>query len=185
MKMRLFKYLILTLCALFSFSRMVPAQTQLPPLPVDSRIQKGTLGCGVTYYMVTDPSVKGYADVAIVQRDEPLSAAKRTTLSSSYLRRMSIAPGPEGYLSDTDGSTVYRFCHVPFYRPEALDSTLLYTFGLVARSKAQQAVIVSGDIDAPELKKKLDVFSMLVPRMLCGSRHRPPSCSSIRTAAPA
>ena len=173
MKMRLFKYLILTLCALFSFSRMVPAQTQLPPLPVDSRIQKGTLGCGVTYYMVTDPSVKGYADVAIVQRDEPLSAAKRTTLSSSYLRRMSIAPGPEGYLSDTDGSTVYRFCHVPFYRPEALDSTLLYTFGLVARSKAQQAVIVSGDIDAPELKKKLDVFSMLVPRMLVKSNHQP------------
>ena len=140
---------------------------------MDSRIQKGTLGCGVTYYMVTDPTVKGYADVAIVQRDEPLSEAKRGTLSSSYLRRMSIAPGPEGYLSDTDGSTVYRFCHVPFYRAEALDSTLLYTFGLVAQSKAQQAVIVSGDIDAPELKKKLDIFSMLVPQMLVKSNHQP------------
>ena len=76
MKTRQYKYLILTLCALLSFSRIVPAQTQLPPLPIDSRIQKGTLGCGVTYYMVTDPTVKGYADVAIVQRDEPLSEAK-------------------------------------------------------------------------------------------------------------
>ena len=173
MKIRQFKYLILTLGALCSFSRMMPAQTQLPPLPMDSRIQKGTLGSGVTYYMVTDPTVKGYADVAIVQRDEPLSAAKRSTLSSTYLGRLGIAPGPDGYLSDADGSTVYRFCRVPFYRPEALDSTLLYTFGLVAQSKAQQAVIVSGDIDAPELKKKLDIFSMLVPRMLVNSNHQP------------
>ena len=173
MKTRQYKYLILTLCALLSFSRIVPAQTQLPPLPIDSRIQKGTLGCGVTYYMVTDPTVKGYADVAIVQRDEPLSEAKRSTLRSSLLSRLSIAPGPDGYLSDTDGSTVYRFCQVPFYRPEALDSTLLYTFGLVAQSKAQQAVIVSGDIDAVELKKKLDIFSMLVPRMLVKTNHQP------------
>ncbi len=173
MKIRQFKYLILTLCTLFSFSIIVPAQTQLPSLPVDSRIQKGTLGCGVTYYMVTDPTVKGYADVAIVQRDEPLSAAKRNTLRSSLLSRLSIAPGPEGYLSDADGSTIYRFSNVPFYRPEALDSTLLFTFGLVAQSKAQQAVIVSGDIDAVELKKKLDIFSMLVPRMLVKTNHQP------------
>lgn len=173
MKIRPYKYLILTLCALLLFSRIVPAQTQLPPLPMDSRIQKGTLGCGVSYYMVTDPTVKGYADVAIVQRDEPLSAAKRSTLHSRILSRLSIAPGPEGYLSDIDGSTVYRFCHVPFYRTEALDSTLLYTFSLVAQSKAQQAVIVSGDIDAPELKKKLDIFSMLVPRMLVKTNHQP------------
>lgn len=173
MKILPYKYLVLTLCALLSFSRMVPAQTQLPPLPMDSRIQKGTLGCGVSYYMVTDPTVKGYADVAIVQRDEPLSAAKRSTLSSRILSRLSIAPGPEGYLSDVDGSTVYHFCHVPFYRAEALDSTLLYTFSLVAQSKAQQAVIVSGDIDAPELKKKLDIFSMLVPRMLVKTNHQP------------
>ena len=173
MKFHPYKYLILTLCALLSFSRIVLAQTQLPPLPIDPRIQKGTLGCGVTYYMVTDPTVKGYADVAIVQRDEPLSAAKRNTLRCSLLSRLSIAPGPEGYLSDTDGSTVYRFCRVPFYRAEALDSTLLYTFGLVAQSKAQQAVIVSGDIDAVELKKKLDIFSMLVPRMLVKTNHQP------------
>ena len=79
-----FTYLVLTLWALLFFSRMVPAQSpQLPSLPVDSRIQRGTLGSGVTYYMVTDPSVKGYADVAIVQRDEPLSAAKREGLESS------------------------------------------------------------------------------------------------------
>ena len=169
-----FTYLVLSLWALLFFSRIVPAQPpQLPPLPVDSRIQRGTLGSGVTYYMVTDPSVKGYADIAIVQRDEPLSAAKREGLESAFFSRMAIAPGPEGFLTDVDGSTVYRFNRVPFYRPEVLDSTLLYSFSLVAKSKAQQAVIVSGDIDAPELKKKMDIFSMLVPRMLVKENHRP------------
>jgi len=167
------KYLFLTISALCSFSRIVPAQTQLPSLPVDSRIQKGTLGSGVTFYMVTNPSEKGYADIAIVQRDEPLSAAKREGLKSAFLGRMEIAPGPDGFLSDVDGSTVYRFGRVPFYRPDVLDSTMLYTFALVAQSKAQQAVIVSGDIDAPELRKKMDIFSMLVPRMLVKENHRP------------
>ena len=173
MNVRRLKYLVLSISALLSFSRIVPAQPQLPPLPTDSRIQRGTLGSGVTFYMVTDPSVKGYADVAIVQRNEPLSAAKREGIHSGFLGRMAIAPGPEGFLSDVDGSTVYRFGRVPFYRPEALDSTLLYTFALVAQSKAEQAVIVSGDIDAPELKKKMDIFSMLVPRMLVKENHQP------------
>lgn len=173
MRFTLFKYLFLTVSSLLLSSRMMPAQTTLPALPMDSRIQKGTLGSGITYYMVTDPAVKGYAQVAIVQRDEPLSSAKRETLDAGFLSRMSIAPGPEGYLSDVDGSTIYHFNHVPFYRPEVLDSTLLYSFALVARSKAEQAVIVSGDIDAPELKKKMDIFSMMVPRMLVKENHRP------------
>lgn len=148
-------------------------RAQLPPLPVDSRIQKGTLPCGVSYYMVTNPLEKGYADVAIVQRDEPLSAAKREGLQSAFLGRMGITPGEEGFLSDVDGSTVFRFNHIPFYKSEVLDSTLLFTFAQVAASKAQQAVIVSGDIDVVELKKKLDIFSMMVPRMLVKEHHRP------------
>lgn len=167
------KYLLVSVSALLFISRTVPAQPALAPLPADSRIQKGTLGSGVTYYMVTNPSAKGYAHIAIVQRDEPLSSDKRDGLDAAFLSRMGIRPGPEGFLSDRDGSTIYNFNDVPFYRPEVLDSTLLYTFARVAESKAQQAVIVSGDIDAPELKKKMDIFSMLVPRMLVKENHWP------------
>lgn len=170
--LRLKYYLLASLPALI-LSITVPAQSKLPPLSVDENILKGTLPCGVTYYMVTAPQEKGYADVAIVQRDEPLSADKRESLQSAFLGRMGIAPGPEGFLQDVDGSTVYRFGHVPFYNPQVLDSTLLYTFEQVAASRAQQAVIVSGDIDVAELKKKLDIFSMLVPRMLVKEAHRP------------
>ena len=167
------KYLLLAILPVLGLSITVPARAQLPPLPVDSRIQKGTLPCGVTYYMVTNPVQKGYADVAVVQRNEPLSEAKREGLNSAFLGRMGIAPGPDGFLSDVDGSTVYSLRNIPFYLPEVLDSTLLFTFARVAESKAQQAVIVSGDIDVPELKKKLGIFSMLVPRMLVQEAHRP------------
>ena len=44
--------------ALLTISRIVPAQT-LPSLPVDPKIQKGTLRCGVAYYMVKNDERKG------------------------------------------------------------------------------------------------------------------------------
>ena len=140
---------------------------------MDSRIKKGTLRCGVTYYMVTNPSAKGYADIAVIQRDQPSSAAPLDQLDAEFLSRMGVAPSLDGYLSDVDGSTVYHFRDVPFYRPEVLDSMLLYSFAQVALSKAQQAVVVSGDIDPVELKKKMDIFSMMVPRMLVKENHKP------------
>ena len=167
-----FRHIVFSCLALVCFATSVPAQT-LPSLPVDSRIKKGTLRCGVTYYMVTNPSAKGYADIAIIQRDQPSSAAPLDQLHAGFLSRMGVAPSEDGYLSDVDGSTVYHFRDVPFYRPEVLDSMLLYSFVQVALSKAQQAVVVSGDIDPAELKKKMDIFSMMVPRMLVKENHKP------------
>ncbi len=168
-----YKHIILSLFGLLVGSITVPMAAQLPSLPVDPAIQKGSLPCGVTYYMVTAPAEKGYAHVAIVQRDEPLSDEKEAALDAGFFTRMGIAPGPNGFVSDVDGSTVYRFNRVPFYKPQVLDSTLLYAFARVAESRAQQAVIVSGDIDAVELKKKMDIFSMLVPRMLVKENNKP------------
>ena len=173
--MRIFsrKYFVVSVLALLLGSITVPAGAQLPPLPMDPAIRKGSLPCGVAYYMVTAPAEKGYAEVAIVQRDEPLSQDKKDGLDAGFFARMGIAPGPEGFVSDVDGSTVYRFSRVPFYKGEVLDSTLLFAFARVAESRAQQAVIVSGDIDAVELKKKMDIFSMLVPRMSLKDVHQP------------
>ena len=165
-------HILLSCLAVVLFSTIVPAQT-LPSLPTDPRIKKGTLRCGVTYYMVTNPSAKGYADIAVIQRDQPSSAAPLDQLDAGFLSRMGLAPSPEGYLSDVDGSTVYHFRDVPFYRPEVLDSMMLYSFLQVALSKSQQAVVVSGDIDPVELKKKMDIFSMMVPRMLVKENHQP------------
>lgn len=72
--------------ALLTVSRTVPAQT-LPSLPMDSKIQKGTLRCGVAYYMVKNDERKGYADFAVVRRGEAPTRAAEESLETAYLSR--------------------------------------------------------------------------------------------------
>ncbi|MBR1706814.1 MAG: insulinase family protein [Bacteroidales bacterium] len=150
----------------------MPAQ-RLPSLPVDPAIQKGTLRCGVTYYMVKNAETKGFADFAVVRRGEAPTAATRSQFQSGFLARNGVGPRPEGYFRDHDGSTVFHFDRVPVYDADVLDSTLLVSFSVVAASRADEAVIISGDIDPVELKKKLDVFSMMVPPRFVGNSSGP------------
>ena len=168
---KLLKYVLFPLALVLS-SITVPA-AGLPTLPVDKRIIKGTLGCGATYYMVTNSSEKGYADITVIRREEAPSWDAKNSLKTDFFSRMAIAPGPEGYISDNYGSTVFRYGRVPVATQEVLDSTLLYTFGQMALSRSEQAIIVAGDIDPVELKKKMDIFSMLVPRILVKEAHAP------------
>ena len=168
---KLSKHIVLILAVLV-FSRTMPAQT-LPSLPMDHKIQKGTLRCGVTYYMVTNPQTRGYADFAVVRRSEAPAPGLREGLETGFLARRGIGPRPEGYYLEKEGSTLIHFDHVPVYDPAVLDSTLLVTFSQVAASRADEAVIVSGDIDPVELKKKMDIFSMLVPQHYVENSNRP------------
>lgn len=156
------KYLIFTLVCLF-LSRNMPAQT-LPQLPADPNIRQGQLGCGAAYYMVVNPAEKGYTYVAVVQMDS-LTSRKREQLDQALLARMGILPGKEGFLSQEEGNTYYRFPRIPAFRTNVLDSTLLHTFAQMALTQEPQAIVVSGDIDPVDLKKKMDIFSMLVPRL--------------------
>ena len=59
---------VLSVLAVAVSSITVPA-ADLPTLPADKRIQRGTLGCGATYYMVTNATEKGYADIAVIMRE--------------------------------------------------------------------------------------------------------------------
>lgn len=61
-------------------------------------------------------------------------------------------------------STVHHFPHVPVYRSEVLDSILISAFSLLDTTKVSQALMVSGDIDPAEIKKKLDMLSIMAPR---------------------
>ena len=149
--------------AFLVFSRTVPAQT-LPSLPMDGKIQRGSLRCGVTYYMVKNDEVKGYADFAVVRRGEAPARAAEEGFETKYLSRNGIGPRPGGLFQEHDGSTVLHLDRVPVYDANVLDSTLLVTFAQVAASRADEAVIVSGDIDPVEFKKKMDIFSMMVPQ---------------------
>ena len=170
MSTRLF-HIVLSL-AVLTISRTVPAQT-LPSLPMDGKIQKGTLRCGVTYYMVKNDERKGFADFAVVRRGEAPEAAAEEGLETAYLTRNGIGPRPGGYFRDFDGSTVLNLDRVPVYDANALDSTLLVTFAQVAASSAEEAVIVAGDIDPVEFKKKMDIFSMMVPQHFVGNSRGP------------
>ena len=156
---------IFTVLAGLCLAITVPAQ-QLPPLQVDPSIEMGKLGCGASYYIVKAPVKKGYASIALVQKGDSLTAEKRAGLSSAFLARMGVGPSRDGFLTEREGSTVYTFRDVPFYKKEVLDSMLLYTFYKMAQSSAPQAIIVSGDVEPTvELKKKMDLFSLLVQKL--------------------
>lgn len=148
------------------FSRMMPAQN-LPALPVDGKIQKGVLTSGVSYYIVSNPTVKGLADVALVRRDELPGPETRSQVEDlgRFLSRTGVGFRPEGLFAEVDGATVCRFDDVPVWNPVALDSTLLMSFSYMAASRSDQAIILSGDIDAKDVKRKMDIFSMMVPKI--------------------
>ena len=128
---------------------MMPAQ-DLPSLPVDGKIQKGVLTSGVTYYIVSNPAVKGLADVALVRRDELPGTETRSQVESlgRFLSRSGVGYRPDGLVSEVDGSTVCRFDDVPVWNASVLDSTLLMSFSYMAASRSDQAIVISGDIDA-------------------------------------
>lgn len=154
-----YKFVFCILLAL-SFSNSVPAQ-RLPELPQDPVIEKGVLRCGVTYYLVADGSAPGFADMAFVSRDDEMGSG---ALDAAFFYRHGVTPRQEGFREVREGSAVFRFDHIPVYDPAVLDSTLLESFALVAASHGDNAIVLSGDIDKADIKKKLDIFSMMVPR---------------------
>ena len=157
------------LLALLFFSIIMPAQT-LPQLPVDSHIRKGTLRCGVHYYLVTNPTVKGYADLAVVRLGDGTSRSNREMLDSllnfssrtpwRFLADNGIGCREEGWVSERGPVTVFRFDNVPCYNEAVQDSTLLLSFNLIGESLTDQAIIVAGDIKAQDIVDKMDIFSL-------------------------
>ncbi len=183
------------LSALF-LSIIVPAQ-DIPVLPADPAVLKGVMSNGLCYYLVTNPTQKGVADFAVVQRtgklnvpdstgvlavsaaDSALSSLKRLGASSprEFMGRHGVIPEMGGFVKVTDDATVFRFSDVRLNgAPNVLDSTLLVMMDIVDRanyiddeflgkwySAADQAVIVSGDIDAKAIETRLRHMSLMVP----------------------
>lgn len=156
------KRALLAILGLF-FMSAVFAQN-LPVLTPDKAIKTGVLPNGMTYYIVANPTSKGVADFALVQKvgteNIPDSAAGRAIRVSreslSVLPRSSegtvqdfftsngVTPGKDGFVRVSDNATEFRFSNVLLSKPEVLDSTLLVLLDIVDR------VSVSSD---PFLKK--------------------------------
>lgn len=174
-------------CAVLVISITVPAQS-LPELPKDERIQSGTLRCGVPYYMVSSQTEKGYADFALIRS----GLDNKDFEGKGFLARSGVSPRRGGYAYSSGNATILRFDHVPVYDPAVLDSMLLVSFASVAAFDTPQALVICGDIDVPEVRKKMDIFSMLVPKRFYSGgaadpyiwRSREAPSISVRAGAP-
>ena len=169
---RMLKHILIA--ALLGISIMMPAR-ELPTLPAEKNIRTGTLQNGIRYYLVASSAKKGFADFALVRKGEvptDLTSAQMQKLEKfsgtspeSFLVRNGIGAGWNGYFEEWDGSTIFRFPDVPMYNKSVADSTLLLTFALVADSPAPQAIVIAGDISHEEILRRMDLFSLLVPKI--------------------
>ena len=167
---RFFTYVLCSV--LLGFSINMPAQN-LPALQKDATITKGELANGISYYLVTNTTMKGVADFALVRKGMTDTLAARSELSSlphfnktiphEFLSRKGIGCRPEGYISYLDDATLFRFDDVPMFDVAAADTTLLMLFDIIATQPRPHAVIVSGDIKPAEIIEKMKVFSLMVP----------------------
>ena len=157
---------------LIGFSIMMPAQN-LPVLQKDGAVTTGSLANGISYYLVTNPSMKGVADFALVRKGvcDTLSARKELsslphfnkTIPYKFLSRKGIGCRPEGYVSYREDATIFRFDDVPVFDQAASDTTLLMLFDLIAAQPRQHSIIIAGDIKPAAIIERMNVFALMVP----------------------
>jgi len=166
--MRRLFYSILVLLLFFQVG-VLSAAEPLPKLPEDSSIAKGTLPNGVSYMLVTNKSVKGVADIAILQR----ACQTSIDVPEGLLARMGVGPGREGYSRSFEGNMLYSFRDCPFVVGDScVDSLLFASMKIIGEASAlgdpaygttNQTLIIAGDIDKASLQSKLKMLSMWVP----------------------
>lgn len=159
----------------------------LSALPKASEVVTGTLPNGISYYLVTNPAVKGSADFALIQKGAPSEDASRAALTSlphfqnqspyQYLAKLGVGYKKYGLIESDGESATYRFEGVPVLQQSARDTTLLLLFDISGTYPYEQAIVVCGDIDKSAVQERMNVFSMMVtPRASLPKRE---------TAAPA
>lgn len=125
------------------------------------------------------------SDVPDIARDALMSLPRLNPSSPrDFLSRHGVVPGRNGYVSVTENATVFRFENVPVAENAALlDSTLIMVMDIADRastscddflkkwySPADQAVVISGDVDAKTLVQKLTYMSLMIPSRESASR---------------
>ena len=151
---------------------MMPSQ-ELTQLKQEGFITTGALPNGVSYYLVTNSSMKGIADFALVRKGLCDTTAARMELASlphfnktapiEFLSRKGIGCRKEGYISYTGESTLFRFDNVPVFDRAASDTTLLLLFDLIVEQPYPHAIVIAGDINPGTIQERMKVLSMMVP----------------------
>ena len=131
----------------------VPAQ-DLPLLLGDPAVKQGVLPNGMTYYLSNNPSTKGKADFALVQRTGRLTTGDsadsypaelaRNTLDyvprlggrspQDFMTDHGAAAGRNGFVEVTDDATIFRFPGIRLSDDkDMIDSTLLVVMDMTER----------------------------------------------------
>ena len=169
---------ILALVSALLYSIIVPAQ-DLPLLPSDAAVTVADLPDGIKCYVASNPSHKGLADFAIVQKvdteegalspaESLLDALPRLAGQSPrwYLTRHGSRPGRKGFVDVREDAVVYHFRDISVKDQASVDSTLLFLMDIVDNSSyapADQAIIVSGDVNAASVHQSLRSMSFMIP----------------------
>jgi zinc protease len=96
--------------------------------------------------------------------------------TQSYLARHGVVPGKNGFVRVSENATIFHFADMAVSSDNvALDSTLLVLFDIAGRgmaaddaflkkwySSADQAIVVSGDIQPAAIEQKLRLLSMMI-----------------------
>ena len=193
--MKLWCKLIVVILTWFPIAKIMPAQN-LVTLPADPSIKTGQLPNGTHYYIIENKTIKGVADVALVQRTgtgniddtssfkavsvarESLASLPRCKSSSlqSFMTSHGVTPGRNGFVKVSPNSTEYRFNDIVLSEKTTLDSTLLVILDIIDRvsttedpflrkwyAPADQAIVISGDVNQADVAYKLQMMSMMTP----------------------
>ena len=146
----------------------------LPALEKAPEIVTGDLPDGISYYIVRNTVLPGFADFALVQPLRDSDVPPREELVNlphfqgvkpyEFLARCGVGYGPRGFVRQQGKATIFRFADVPVTSSSVADSTLLLLFDLALGSPHRQSVIISGDIDVAVIKERLRILSMTVPQ---------------------
>ena len=122
-------------------------------------------------------NVPGVAPDSIIVRSQRVLAARFTADGASvqkFFSRKGCVPGPEGFAQVRDDATVYRFRKINLLQSASvLDSTLFVIMNMAGASEevglqewyapADQAIVVSGDVDPDVVAQKLQMLSYMLP----------------------
>lgn len=147
-----FKIILICLTTLCGIPSAVAQE--LPLMPSDPAVSDGTLANGISYYVVANPTSKGLADFALVQKTgtqtvpngdsrRVVSLAKDALASlprlcgestQAYLSRHGVTPGKDGFVKVSENATLYHFDNVVVSAGDhAVDSTLLVLLDIAGR----------------------------------------------------
>lgn len=178
------KAVSVSLAFLFLFSAVVTAQN-LPALPQDSKISKGTFPNGVNYYVAASDRTASTAGFALVIKN---SDSKQLDILDSQSRRLNgkslrdflgyndIASDGCGYVTASSDAIKIVLPEVQIPNSTALDSLLLIVTDLTDRVLSMQdsdggrlfangdcAIIVAGDVNSKTVVEDLGAMQLMIP----------------------